>query len=178
MADTLSRATMAEIHEGIDYNAMAASQHEDPEVQAYRSATSGLRLEDIPIGTRGITLLCDISTGTPRPVVPTAKFLMLYTHPSIRATQNSSGEVYKKQVGEWAKSCIPCQISKIQWHTKAPLERLHVLNCHIHVDLVATLQQILSGWASNPATCFFEFFSFHFMKVQSFLYPQMKFSYV
>ena len=153
VADALSRATVAAIHEGIDYTAMAAKQQEDPDVQAYRSAASGLRLEDIPIGTRGVTLLCDISTGTPRPVVPTAWRRHVFdaihglSHPSIRATKKLIASKFiwrglQKQVGEWAKSCIPCQTSKIQWHTKAPLETLQVPNRrfdHIHVDLVGPL---------------------------------------
>ena len=41
-----------------------------------------------------------------------------------------------------------------------------------HMQIISNFQD----GASNPATpCFFDFFSFHFMKVQSFLYPQMKF---
>ena len=40
VADTLSRATIAEVHLGIDYNSMATAQQQDAEVQAYRTATS------------------------------------------------------------------------------------------------------------------------------------------
>ena len=48
----------------------------------------------------------------------------------------------QKQVGIWAKLCIPCQSSKIQTHIKAPLEKFSVPQRrldHIHVDLVGPL---------------------------------------
>ena len=53
----------------LDNTAMAAAQI-CPEVQAYRTAITNLRLEDIVAGDSKTTLLCDISTGTPRPIVP------------------------------------------------------------------------------------------------------------
>ena len=41
-------------------------------------------------------------------------------------------------MGNWVRTCIPCQSSKIQTHIKAPLEQFDIPNCfdHIHVDLV------------------------------------------
>ena len=64
------RVVIDSIQLGIDYSAMAASQNVDREVQSYRSALSGLVLQDIPFGEQGATLLCDTSTGHARPVVP------------------------------------------------------------------------------------------------------------
>ena len=46
------------------------SQKTDPDIQAYRTALSGLQLEDVRFGSKGNAILCDISTGQPRPVVP------------------------------------------------------------------------------------------------------------
>ena len=54
VADTLSRA---EVHLGIDYNSMATAQQQDAELQAYRTATSSLQLEDIAFGRQGVTHL-------------------------------------------------------------------------------------------------------------------------
>ena len=48
VVDALSRATIDFIHEGLDYEAMAANRKVDPEVQVYRTALSSLQLEDIP----------------------------------------------------------------------------------------------------------------------------------
>lgn len=50
---------------------MAAAQKQDLEIQAYCTASSKLQLEDIPFGTEETTLLCDMSTGLARPIVPT-----------------------------------------------------------------------------------------------------------
>ncbi|KAJ8386197.1 hypothetical protein AAFF_G00176210 [Aldrovandia affinis] len=54
---------------------MAADQQANPEVQAYRSAISGLKLADIKLDGAGASLLCDVSTGQlcPQPLTPWAK---------------------------------------------------------------------------------------------------------
>ena len=70
VADALSRAAVESINEGMVFEAMAASQKMSPNVQAYRTALSGLQLEDVPFRSRSNTILCDTSTGQPRPVVP------------------------------------------------------------------------------------------------------------
>ena len=48
----------------------------------------------------------------------------------------------QKQVGIWVEACIPCQISKVQRHIKAPLQTFRVPQHHfdhINVDLVGFL---------------------------------------
>ena len=48
----------------------------------------------------------------------------------------------RKQVGAWAKACIPCQTSKVQQHIQAPLKTFKVpQRCfdHIHVDIMGLL---------------------------------------
>ena len=52
--------------------AMATAQRNDGEMAAYHTATSGLLLQDVQFGPTDTTLLCDISSGQPRPVVPAA----------------------------------------------------------------------------------------------------------
>ena len=152
VADLLSRATLANIQLGIDYNAMAP-QKQDPEIQAYHTASSSLKLEDIPFGADGTTLLCDTSTGVARPIVPAdwrrRVFDVIHnlSHPSIRSTRKLISEKFvwnglQKQVGAWAKQCIPCQASKVHTHIKAPLEKFSVPQRrfdYIHVDLVGPL---------------------------------------
>ena len=116
MADTLSRATLANIQLGIDYLDLSQAQKDDSEVQACRhSKGSKLQLEDIPYGSsEDTTVLCDISTGSPRPVVPTTwrrrVFDLIHglSHPSVRTTRKlvTSRFVWngvQKQVGTWAK---------------------------------------------------------------------------
>ena len=95
VSDTLSRATIAKVHLGFDYNSMATAQQQDAEVQAYHTATSSLQFEDVPFGTQGVTLLhvCDTSTGRLRPLVLASwrhqVFDLIHglSHPSVRATR-------------------------------------------------------------------------------------------
>ena len=155
VADTLSRATLANIQLGIDYLDLSQAQKDDSEVQACRhSKGSKLQLEDIPYGSsEDTTVLCDISTGSPRPVVPTTwrrrVFDLIHglSHPSVRTTRKlvTSRFVWngvQKQVGTWAKQCTACQTSKIQSHIRTPLERIKIPQRrfdHIHIDLVGPL---------------------------------------
>ena len=129
---------------------MATAQQEDAEVQAYRTTSSSLQLQDIPFGAQGVTLLCDTSTGRARPIVPAGWIRQIFdsihglSHPSVRTTRKLIASKFiwngmQKQIGLWAKQCIACQSFKIHTHTKAPLERFSVPPRrfeHIHVDLV------------------------------------------
>ena len=72
---------------------------------------------------------------------------MVLSHSSMRATWKLTASKFiwnglQKQVGNWAKACIPCQTSKVQRHIKAPLDKFTVPHRHfdnIHVDLVGPL---------------------------------------
>ena len=55
----------------IDYTAMVAVQLVNQEIQAYRTAIANLQLADMPVCQTGPVLLCDVSTGSPCPIVPT-----------------------------------------------------------------------------------------------------------
>ncbi|CAM1310666.1 Uncharacterised protein r2_g2090 [Pycnogonum litorale] len=92
VADALSRIEIPGVHLGIDYNELANAQKDDPETTAYRTAITGLRWEDVPFGDEESTLLCDTSTGRPRPLVPQTLrrkvFIIIHdlSHPSGRST--------------------------------------------------------------------------------------------
>ena len=153
VADTLSRARILDVHLGIDFCALAKDQQQDPETQAFRTASSSLQVEDVPFGTDGVTLLCDDSTGQARPLVPASWRRQIFdlfhglSHPSVRSTRKLIASKFvwnglQKQIGNWAKECIACQSSKIQRHFKARLEKFSVPRRrfdHIHVDLVGPL---------------------------------------
>lgn len=154
IADALSRNAVNSVTAQleIDYNAMATAQREE-NMDAYRTANTGIILEDVKFGADDTTLLCDVSTGIPRPIVPTTWRYKVFqafhnlSHPSIRTTCSliSSKFVWqglKKQVSTWAKECIPCQTSKVQRHIKAPLSKFELPERrfdHIHVDIVGPL---------------------------------------
>jgi len=153
VADALSRVMVSAVSPGLDYEALATCQQQDVEVQAYRTAITGLRLEDVPFGSSGSTLLCDTSTGQPRPIVPASLRRTVFdlthdlSHPGIRATRSLISKKYvwhglSKQVGEWVRQCIPCQRAKVHRHTQAPLGSFETPTHrfeHVHIDLVGPL---------------------------------------
>ncbi len=49
VADALSRVAVSKVRNGVDFNAMADQQREDPETEAYRTSITGLRWENILI---------------------------------------------------------------------------------------------------------------------------------
>ena len=109
VADALSRATINALHTGVDYDTMAECQEKDSSVQAYRTTTSGLQLVDVPFGPSGKTILCDISTGRPRPIVPVEWRRQVFdlvhglSHPSIRSSRaliatNLCGQAFENKL--------------------------------------------------------------------------------
>ena len=81
------------IHKGIDYEALAQAQTESADVQLYRTSCTGLRLKDVPFDNGSFSVLCDISTGRARPIVPEAWREAVFhavhglSHPGIETTK-------------------------------------------------------------------------------------------
>ena len=121
VADALSLAAISAISGGIDFSALAAAQLADPvDMAACWTAIMGLLLKDIPFGPNNTTLLCDVSLGQPRPLIPVSFRRHIFdtlhglSHPGVRAIRKLVACKYVwhglgRQVGEWAKSCIACQ---------------------------------------------------------------------
>ncbi|XP_066968104.1 uncharacterized protein [Macrobrachium rosenbergii] len=92
VADTLSRIEIDAVQLGIDYEDLAREQAADPETPAYRTAVTSLKWEDMPLGPGGSTMLSNMSTGRPHPLVPASRrWLVFYIihglpHPSGRTT--------------------------------------------------------------------------------------------
>ena len=123
VADALSRTPVHTVSTqvGIDYTAMAIAQQQDDEMKAYRTAITGLVVEDVKFGPTNTTLLCDVSSSQPRPIVPSSWCRKVFeavhnlSHP-IRVTRTLITRKFvwhgiNKQVGAWAKACIACQTS-------------------------------------------------------------------
>ena len=93
VADTLSRASdlSAIALPTIDYRRLANDQVNSDEIAAYKTSTTGLRFADIPFGD--ITVLCDISTGKYRPIIPSTWTRRVFeaihglSHPGSKPTQ-------------------------------------------------------------------------------------------
>ncbi len=89
-----------------------------------------LNLATLPFGAN-IQVVCDRSTGVPRPAVAVTLrkiFDTLHglTHPGTKASvriimERFAWNVLQKDVREWTRCCIPCQTTKVRRHNKAPI---------------------------------------------------------
>ena len=154
VADALSRIEVNALHSNhvIDLKQIAAAQEADPDLVQFQTTTS-LKLKAMPLPTSDGTILCDMSTGIPRPYVPKQfrrdvfDSLHQLSHPSIRATQHLIVTHYvwpgiNVDVRRWAKICLHCQKSKIQRHTVAPPGTFMTPDSrfdNIHIDIVGPL---------------------------------------
>ena len=140
----------ARVDTPIDFKAMAEAQSTDPPPV---DAVPSLTLSQVPVPTCGATLLCDTSTGVPRPLVPPQfrqqVFDTLHTlsHPGVRATQRLITSRYvwpgiNKDVREWTRACLQCQRTKVHHHTTTPTGHFPPPDArfsHVHIDLVGPL---------------------------------------
>ena len=157
-ADALSLAPVSALSmpqlPAVDFEALAVAQVTDPELKALQtSPSSSLQFALVPHLASPATLICDMSTGTPRPFVPVNFRRMVFNslhslaHPGIRATQQLVGDRFvwpgmNADIRSWTKSCLRCQRSKIQRHTVTPLTTFAVPDNrfqHIHIDIVGPL---------------------------------------
>ena len=135
---------------GFDFNSLPALQSACPSVQSMISNPS-LSVVSVPFLRSFV--LCDVSSGSPRPLVPSTinhqLFLALHglSHPGVCASWRlfSSKFVWPglaKDVDLWKRSCLRCQQSKIRSHMKSPVPRIPVPGrgfSHVHLDLVGPL---------------------------------------
>ena len=130
-----------------NFNRLAQDQIQSQEMVNYRNVSTGLNLQDVEIGSS--TLLCDISTGVQRPVLPSSWARAIFnkihglSHAGTRAIcQHFVWHGIKRDIRNWCKECHECQSSKIHRHIKAPLVERPPPNyrfCSLHVDLVGPL---------------------------------------
>ena len=137
----------------VDYEALARDQLQSEEVQAYRTAITDLQLQDVPFADGNFTVLCDMSQGRPRPVVPEEWKKNIFdvvhnlSHAGKKATTTALSKRFiwhglKKDVTRWCKTCIPCQRAKVARHVRAPLVERPPPDRRfgsVHVDLVGPL---------------------------------------
>ena len=150
-ADTLSRLVSCTTREGIDLNRMAIDQLSDESVQALESTS--LLVESKPLLGTSHTILCDVSSGNPRPIVPITFRRQVFdtlhnlAHPGIRASCRLIADRFvwpgmQKDVHQWARTCSVCQSAKVHRHIHAPIGRFPDVTArfsHVHVDIVGPL---------------------------------------
>ncbi|GFO02726.1 Pol polyprotein [Plakobranchus ocellatus] len=142
---------MSNVTLGIDYEAMAKAQEKDRDIQAFPTAIAGFHI--VPYQIHNSTLLCDVSTGLPRSLVPQTFQRQVFesihnlAHPSRKSTVKLVSQRFvwhglKKQVRRWSQECRACQRSKIQTHVHSPVLNIPVPSrrfSHLHIDLVGPL---------------------------------------
>lgn len=151
VADALSRVD--EVSPVIDYQELARSQEEDPELQGLLQRGSTLKLKRMPIPGSSYKVYCDVTLQSPRPFV-TVKFrrqvfdsLHGLSHPGGTATVKLITERFvwprvRSDCREWSRSCTECQRCKVTRHITAPLSTFPAPSArfsHIHLDLVGPL---------------------------------------
>ena len=156
VADALSRVGINAVIAPpplIDFAELAAAQEDDPEIRQFQSPDSSLSLKALPIPTSEGTILCDMSTGQPRPYVPPRfrrsifNSLHSLSHPGVKATQRLITSRYvwpniKADTRKWAQSCLQSQRSKVHRHTFSPVSTFATPDARfdqLHVDIVGPL---------------------------------------
>ena len=153
VADALSRAPIDTVICGVSFEEVAKAQEQCPDVLASRTSITNLQLQDITLSPNGSRVLCDISRGHPRPIVPVILRRRVFdqihnlAHPGIRATKRLISERFvwhrmAADITRWCTECVPCHASKVQTHTKAPVVQMPVPDApfkHVHVDIVGPL---------------------------------------
>ncbi|GBN05290.1 Transposon Ty3-G Gag-Pol polyprotein [Araneus ventricosus] len=153
VADALFRIEVDSITKSpiLNFKEFARAQKDDSDIQKFlHNDASSLQLELKPCQTSNCNLLCDTSTGVPRPFVPTFFRKLIFdhlhnlAHPGIAASTKLISARYvwpgmKYQIKQWVRCCESCQRSKIQRHTKTPLGTFSLPDArftHIHIDIV------------------------------------------
>ncbi|BHF80355.1 hypothetical protein SprV_0702348100 [Sparganum proliferum] len=152
VADALSRPDINTFTSDFDLAKLADLQTADESIADLRTSTT-LQLRDAPLPASPGTILCDWSTGTPRPVVPLCYRKTVFehfhslSHPGIRASRKliAARFIWPKMnsdIALWTKQCLACQKNKVHRHTFSPPSTFAVPDVrfhHVHLDLVGPL---------------------------------------
>lgn len=155
VADALSRSPVnaLSIPQGTYLTRLVTAQKADHELSHLLSTKTALKLQWLPLPDSDEHLCCDVSTGNPRPFVPSGlrrdvfQSLHKLAHPGVRATQKLVTARYvwpgiNRDVRQWTRECISCQRSKVQRHTITPLAEFPAPDArfdHVHLDIVGPL---------------------------------------
>ena len=156
VADALSRMDINSLvnSPSLDFSLLSQAQQDDPDLPTVMSSSS-LLMKEFPLPLSTGTLLCEISTGNPRPYVPASYRRLAFdslhsiAHPGIRASQRFVTQRYvwpgiQKDVRLWTRICHQCQQAKIHRHTKAPISTFDNQDArfeHILIEIAGPLPQ-------------------------------------
>jgi hypothetical protein len=122
------------------------------------SSSSSLQLQQHVLG--GVLVLCDVSTGVVRPVIPEGHRREIFNsvhglaHPGVRATRRllAARFVWRGMASDaaaWCRDCQQCARAKTTTQYKAPVQPIPVPATrfsHVHVDLVGPLPVSMEGY--------------------------------
>jgi cleavage and polyadenylation specificity factor subunit 1 len=160
VADALSRpaAVVAPGEDKIDFSQLADQQQQCPSVQQLR-ANPSLQIQTVNIADK--ELICDVSTGVMRPLVPLSmrqfvfKAMHQLSHLGTRATRRliAARFVWRgmaADVNAWCKDCVQCARGKVLTHVKSDVKEIPVPTArfeHVHVDIVGPFPTSADGHA-------------------------------
>jgi transposase InsO family protein len=141
----------------VDFAALARAQETCTSTQKLFSSSS-LQLQQHVL--RGVPVLCDVSTGIVRPVVPEGHRRAIFdsvhglAHPGVRATRRllSARFVWRGMASDaaaWCRDCQHCARAKTTSQYTAPVQPIPVPATrfsHVHVDLVGPLPVSSEGY--------------------------------
>ena len=122
-------------------------QQSDPELKQLLNGETSLKLKKID------NIYCDVQDFATRPYIPKKLRFKVFqqvhnlSHPGIKQSQNLICERFvwpgiKKDVNDFVKQCLHCQLSKITRHNKAIIQSIPndvPKLSNVHIDLVGPL---------------------------------------
>lgn len=151
VADALSRIETITCPTAIDYAQLAAAQERDSEIPNLLQRTN-IILKRMTLPNSDAKVYCEVSTPNIRPYLTEQyrhiAFNALHdiSHPGTRATRKLMQQKYfwpsmNQDIGNWTRTCIPCQKSKIHRHTSSEVASFPPNSrfAHIHIDIVGPL---------------------------------------
>jgi cleavage and polyadenylation specificity factor subunit 1 len=153
VADTLSRLEQIDIEQNVSFEQIAKEQNNDSELQNLLGNKNSTSLKLIKSNFQGLQIIFDTSTGNLRPYIPKTLqkkyFLQVHnlSHPGNIATlktlsQRGVWKNMREDCRNWTKTCIPCQKTKVNKHTRTPISTLTMPRqkfCNVHMDLIGPL---------------------------------------
>lgn len=154
VADFLSRIEVNanQKSDEIDYDAIAKAQQNDKELKELIENAS-LNVKEFVIPGSTSKVLCDTANGKIRPLIPREFRRVVFhkihdlAHPEVKASTKLISDRFvwpamRDEVRKMVQTCIMCQRSKVQRHTKSPIESYTIPNQrfeHLNVDIVGPL---------------------------------------
>jgi cleavage and polyadenylation specificity factor subunit 1 len=162
VADALSRPPVASLvpptpSVASDLQSLASRQRGCEETRQ-ASASSSLQVHNYEL--HGVRLLCDFSTGRPRPLVPREDRRQVFeavhgvAHPGIRVSKRLLSARYvwprmKADITAWCRDCVACQRAKSAKQPRASVQPIPIPArrfSHVHVDMVGSLPASEDGF--------------------------------